>query len=212
MSRDQPARNAATGAFVGVLDTAFVYPLAVLATRRENGMTLRASIAAGRLYAGGLTAATLIIPYSACVEGLSNYVKACTSTSRGKPSVQEDTAAAIATAVVVTLFGMQPIEKKLVMDQMLQREVTAAASKKPSLLQVPQLNSSPALLLSHCLTEGVDGARQGHCGLCSNQRVACLVCWDTASDRPRVSLHHSCDRRLSHRHPKGAGVQHRRLN
>ena len=54
------ARNVATGALVGVLDTSFVYPLAVLATRRENGMSLRASVQAGRLYAGALTAATLV--------------------------------------------------------------------------------------------------------------------------------------------------------
>lgn len=39
-------RDAATGASVGLTDIALVYPLAVIATRRENGMSLRAALAA----------------------------------------------------------------------------------------------------------------------------------------------------------------------
>jgi len=59
------------------------------------------------------------------------------SSGRREASVQEDTAAAILTAVFVTIFGMQPIEKKLVMDQMLQREPqTGSVQKRPSLLRL----------------------------------------------------------------------------
>ena len=87
-----------------------------------------------RLYSGALTAATLLIPYSAAVEGLSNYAKTSLATYKGgtrqEATVFEDTAAACCTAVFVTFFGMQPIEKKLVMDQMLQRDAAKSLGHK----------------------------------------------------------------------------------
>jgi hypothetical protein len=52
-------RDCATGACVGVTDIALVYPLAVIATRRENGLPLLAAIKQGRFWAGGLI---LLIP------------------------------------------------------------------------------------------------------------------------------------------------------
>ncbi len=47
-------RDCTTGACVGVTDIALVYPLAVIATRRENGLPLLAAIKQGRFWAGGL--------------------------------------------------------------------------------------------------------------------------------------------------------------
>ena len=47
-------RDCAIGASVGVTDIAAVYPLAVIATRRENGMPLLAALKQGRFWAGGV--------------------------------------------------------------------------------------------------------------------------------------------------------------
>ena len=66
-----PWRGPTIGLCVGLTDVVFVFPLAVLATRRENGQTLRGAIARGRLHAGAATAATLLLPYSILVESLS---------------------------------------------------------------------------------------------------------------------------------------------
>ena len=68
-------RGPAVGACVGLTDVAFVFPLAVLATRRENGQSLRAALARGNLHAGAATAATLLLPYSMVVETLSAAVR-----------------------------------------------------------------------------------------------------------------------------------------
>ncbi len=46
-------RDCAIGASVGVTDIAAVYPLAVIATRRENGLPLLAALKQGRFWAGG---------------------------------------------------------------------------------------------------------------------------------------------------------------
>eukprot|EP00961_Rhodomonas_salina_P176492 2378821-Rhodomonas_salina.7 len=56
------SRDVATGFCVGVTDIALVYPLAVIATRRENGIGMRAALSQGRFWAGGWTAGTLLIP------------------------------------------------------------------------------------------------------------------------------------------------------
>ena len=48
-------RDCATGASVGITDIAAVYPLAVIATRRENGLPLISAIRQGRFWAGGWT-------------------------------------------------------------------------------------------------------------------------------------------------------------
>ncbi|EKX33125.1 hypothetical protein GUITHDRAFT_120692 [Guillardia theta CCMP2712] len=108
--------DAKVGAAVGVTDVALVYPLAVLATRREAGMPMRTALAQGRLWAGGWTAGTLLIPYSIGVETLSNGVRRTTTRMLGmeEDSMTCQVAAAAATSGVITFFGLQPIEKKMV--------------------------------------------------------------------------------------------------
>ena len=59
-----------TGLCVGATDIACVYPLAVLATRRENGMSLLQALRMGKLYSGVLTAGSLV-----CVVLLLNIDK-----------------------------------------------------------------------------------------------------------------------------------------
>jgi hypothetical protein len=68
-------RDTLTGVSVGLTDIALVYPLAVLATRRENGMSLRAALAARNLHSGAWTAGTLLIPYSVLVESMSQQLQ-----------------------------------------------------------------------------------------------------------------------------------------
>lgn len=69
------ARDAATGTCVGFTDIAFVYPLAVIATRRECGVSFGEVIAQRKFWAGGWTAGTLLVPYSICVESLSRAMQ-----------------------------------------------------------------------------------------------------------------------------------------
>jgi len=69
------ARDAATGTCVGFTDIAFVYPLAVIATRRECGISLTKAIGQRNFWAGGWTAGTLLVPYSICVESLSRAMQ-----------------------------------------------------------------------------------------------------------------------------------------
>ncbi|KAJ1492229.1 hypothetical protein T484DRAFT_2992349 [Baffinella frigidus] len=115
-------REMATGACVGITDIAAVYPLAVLATRRENGMTLAAAVRARSFWAGGYTAGTLLVPYSMAVESLSNEMrrKAVSIGGFHEDDVMGHFAAASGTSVLVTFLGLQPIEKKMTMDQMLE--------------------------------------------------------------------------------------------
>eukprot|EP00960_Hanusia_phi_P019112 563342-Hanusia_phi.AAC.3 len=109
-------KDTQVGAAVGVTDVAFVYPLAVLATRREAGMSMKAALSQGRLWAGGWTAGTLLIPYSIGVETLSNGVRRTTTRMLGmeEDSMVCQVAAAAATSGVITFLGLQPIEKKMV--------------------------------------------------------------------------------------------------
>ena len=109
-------RHALTGGAVGILDVALVYPLAVLATRRECGLALRSAVRQGRFWSGGATAGTLLVPYSMAVESVSHAV-----------SLDNPWAAALLTTCV-TAPAFQVIEKKLVMDQMLQEQPRAAAA------------------------------------------------------------------------------------
>ena len=78
------------------------------------GLSLRAALRARNYWSGGWAAGTLLVPYSVCVETVSQGVKAALGHSAlGQAS------AWLATTIPAT-FGMQIIEKKLVMDQMLQ--------------------------------------------------------------------------------------------
>jgi hypothetical protein len=65
-------KDAAVGTCVGLTDIALVYPLAVLATRREAGISMSAALKQGRFWAGGWTAGSLLIPYSIVVEGVTS--------------------------------------------------------------------------------------------------------------------------------------------
>jgi hypothetical protein len=114
----------------GITDIALVYPLAVLATRREAGTPLVAALKQGRFWAGGWTAGSLLIPYSIVVEGGSNSIRrnVCSAMGIDERSWQGDVASAFGTASIVTYLGLQPIEKKLVMDQLLEEQGNAAAA------------------------------------------------------------------------------------
>ena len=50
------------GMSVGLTDVALVFPLAVIATRRENGLSLKQALKARNFHAGAPTAATLLLP------------------------------------------------------------------------------------------------------------------------------------------------------
>ena len=123
----------------GLTDIAMVYPLAVLATRREAGITMVAALKQGRFWAGGWTAGSLLIPYSICVEGGSNAIRraVCSATGIEERSWQGDVAAAVGTASIVTYLGLQPIEKKLVMDQLLEEQGRAATGARRNPLLAP---------------------------------------------------------------------------
>jgi len=123
----------------GLTDIAMVYPLAVLATRREAGITMAAALKQGRFWAGGWTAGSLLIPYSICVEGGSNAIRraVCSATGIEERSWQGDVAAAVGTASIVTYLGLQPIEKKLVMDQLLEDQGRAATGARRNPLLAP---------------------------------------------------------------------------
>ena len=131
-------------AVTGLTDIALVYPLAVLATRREAGITMAAALKQGRFWAGGWTAASLFIPYAICVEGGSNAIRrtVCSTTGIDESSWQGNVAAAVGTASIVTYLGLQPIEKKLVMDQLLQEPgagVAAGSRRNPLLAPVQEI-------------------------------------------------------------------------
>ena len=125
-------KDAAVGTSVGLTDIALVYPLAVLATRREAGVSMREALKQGRFWAGGWTAGSLLVPYSIVVEGGSNVIRrtVCAATGIDARSWQGDVASAVGTASVVTYFGLQPIEKKLVMDQLLEEQGGGAVAAK----------------------------------------------------------------------------------
>eukprot|EP00802_Teleaulax_amphioxeia_P019525 Tamp_19764.p1 GENE.Tamp_19764~~Tamp_19764.p1 ORF type:complete len:257 (-),score=50.01 Tamp_19764:470-1198(-) len=91
---------------------------------------MAAALKQGRFWAGGWTAGSLLIPYSICVEGGSNAIRraVCSATGIEERSWQGDVAAAVGTASIVTYLGLQPIEKKLVMDQLLEEQGRAGAA------------------------------------------------------------------------------------
>ena len=123
-------KDATVGTCVGLTDIALVYPLAVLATRREAGISMAAALKQGRFWAGGWTAGSLLIPYSIVVEGGSNAIRraVCSASGIDENSWQGEVAAAVGTASIVTYLGLQPIEKKLVMDQLLEEQTRSPAA------------------------------------------------------------------------------------
>ena len=120
-------RDALTGVSVGLTDIALVYPLAVIATRRENGMSLRAALAARNLHSGGWTAGTLLVPYSVLVESMSQHLNSMHGSGAASDAGRLKMFGAAAATSVVASIGVQPIEKKLTMDQMLESGRARAA-------------------------------------------------------------------------------------
>ena len=120
-------RDALTGVSVGLTDIALVYPLAVIATRRENGMSLRAALAARNLHSGGWTAGTLLVPYSVLVESMSQHLNSMHGSGADSDAGRLKMFGAAAATSVVASIGVQPIEKKLTMDQMLESGRARAA-------------------------------------------------------------------------------------
>jgi hypothetical protein len=117
--RENPnSKNVATGVAIGLSDIALFYPFAVIATRRECGLTMVEAIAQRNFWSGGWTCGTMLVPYSALVEGGSNYLKV---------NLQSEIAATAITTAFATL-GMQIIEKKLTMDQMLEKQPVKTSS------------------------------------------------------------------------------------
>jgi hypothetical protein len=104
------------GVGVGFSDTAVLYPMMVLATRREAGASLRDALGAGKLWSGGLTYLSLGIPYSMVVASLPALVQA---PMRGAGVPMPELASSLVTAAVLTNV-LSPLEKKLTMDQLLQ--------------------------------------------------------------------------------------------
>jgi len=105
---------------------------------------MAAALKQGRFWAGGWTAASLFIPYAICVEGGSNAIRrtVCSTTGIDESSWQGNVAAAVGTASIVTYLGLQPIEKKLVMDQLLQEPgagVAAGSRRNPLLAPVQEI-------------------------------------------------------------------------
>lgn len=107
------SRDVAVGALVGVTDIASVYPLAVLACRREAGMSMRQALAAGRFWSGAATQ-SILIPYSIMVEGGT----AAVNRALGSYSQHPLLGPLVISGIVGV--GLQPIEKQLVVDQLLQ--------------------------------------------------------------------------------------------
>jgi len=115
------ARSVAVGAAVGVSDIAVVYPLAVVASRRESGLQLRSALRQGNLWSGWRTQSVLV-PYSIMVEAGTDSIRK----AFGK---RWEGLAPLAASVLVG-FTLQPMEKKLVVDQLLQHATSIPHSTR----------------------------------------------------------------------------------
>ena len=99
--------------------------------------TLRDAFRKGNLYSGALTAGTLLIPYSIAVEGLTQSFQKCdvsdVATALGLSKEHGANLGACVGATTTSFIvaaGLQPIEKQIVMDQLLQtRKVSSAKSR-----------------------------------------------------------------------------------
>lgn len=101
------------GVVVGILDVALLWPLVVLASRREAGSpSISHAVRQGRPWAGGLTAMVMLVPYCIAVESLGNLA------TEGK--AWDEKLPWIPLSSLPIAVGLQPIEKKLAMDSLLQ--------------------------------------------------------------------------------------------
>lgn len=113
--------DALVGLLVGSMDVALLWPLVVIASRREAGSpSVMHAIRQRNLWAGGLGGLTLLVPYCSAVEALSNMTY---NQSSKETSWPEKMIKAPFTSFVIAL-GLQPIEKKIVMDALFQTDHT----------------------------------------------------------------------------------------
>ena len=110
--KNHPLHDALVGLAVGVSDVACLYPLVCLASRLESGAPLKHALAQGKLYSGAMSALKLLVPYCVVVETVTNAL-ASKSESNNK------LLAAPFSSLVVSL-GLQPLEKQMTMEQLLQ--------------------------------------------------------------------------------------------
>jgi len=119
---------AVVGVLVGVADVLLLYPLVCLASRLESGQTLEHAWRRGALYAGAQSALKLLVPYCILVESVTDAVSAAVSHQLLLPpaSPASKLMAAPVSSLVVSL-GLQPLEKQVVMEQLLQTTQSGAS-------------------------------------------------------------------------------------
>jgi hypothetical protein len=143
------AKDALVGMAVGCLDVAFLWPFVVIACRREAGApSVMHAVRQGKLWAGGVGALTMLVPYCVAVEALSNLAYK-ESAKLKEDSIMAKLGAAPLTSLVIAM-GLQPIEKKIVMDSLLQ---TVHSGKGPinDLLLYARTNGLSRLILAGLL-------------------------------------------------------------
>jgi len=114
--------DAVVGLLVGSLDVALLWPFVVIASRREAGApSVAHAVKQGKLWAGGLGALTMLVPYCVAVEALSNLAYANTTASKDTQNWTQKLMNAPLTSAVIAV-GLQPIEKKIVMDSLFQTQ------------------------------------------------------------------------------------------
>jgi hypothetical protein len=129
------------GFLVGTLDVAFLWPFVVIACRREAGApSIAYAVKQGKLWSGGTGALTMLVPYCVLVESISNFAY-----NQGKDEqrkAEEDDWRTKLWKAPLTSFiiacGLQPIEKKIVMD---------------SLFQTTRTGKGPVVDLYHYVTQ-----------------------------------------------------------
>ena len=112
---------AQTGCLVGALDVAALWPMVTLATRREAGESFGAALGRGKLWSGSKTALTMLVPYSVAVEAVTAWLR---STTKAESNADKMWVAPLVSLAVAA--GLQPVEKKLVLEQLAKERNLAA--------------------------------------------------------------------------------------
>jgi hypothetical protein len=126
INKQQPTiqNNILTGSLVGILDIIFLWPFVTVAARRESGTSLQNSLQQGKLWAGARTAASTLIPYSIALETLSGEF-----TRQISPESQLQQILIATLVGLCVAGGLQPIEKKLVVEQLLQAQQNSTSKQ-----------------------------------------------------------------------------------
>ncbi|KAH9260868.1 hypothetical protein BASA81_001335 [Batrachochytrium salamandrivorans] len=109
------ARDAQVGFLVGSFDVALLWPF----VREAGSPSLKHSLKQGKLWSGGSGAVMMLVPYSIVVESLNNAMSH--PGSQEQQTLSSKLSMAPLTSFIIAA-GLQPIEKKLVMDSLLQTE------------------------------------------------------------------------------------------